>query len=180
VRALDRSPRNSPHPGGTDDRKTSPPAARGFGSGIGVNVRAGGALAARKETQMNPRRSDLSRWQREHKRGHFCRRASFPETIPQPSRATVVESRMNQILLENSVAKTCLVPIVRTVKWNWKWLPAAGLLVVVALGAGCSGIHASKSISPATFLLPGLIKNDAPAAQDSMPAAPPGELFAQN
>ena len=87
---------------------------------------------------------------------------------------------MNRILLENNVAKTRLVFIVRTVKWNWKWLRAAGLLAVVALGAGCSGIHASKSISPATFLLPGLLKNDAPAAQDSMPPAPPGELFAQN
>jgi hypothetical protein len=87
---------------------------------------------------------------------------------------------MSKILLENSVAKTRLVLIVRTVKWNWKWLRGASLLAVVALGAGCSGIHASKSISPATFLLPGLMKNDAPPAQDSMPPAPPGELFAQN
>jgi hypothetical protein len=87
---------------------------------------------------------------------------------------------MNQILLENIVAKTRLVLIVRTVKWNWKWLRVAALLAVVALGAGCSGIHASKSVSPATFLLPGLLKNDVPAAQDSIPAAPPGELLAQN
>ncbi|HEY0551390.1 MAG TPA: hypothetical protein VGF13_17430 [Verrucomicrobiae bacterium] len=87
---------------------------------------------------------------------------------------------MNKILSENNVAKTRLMPIVRTVKWNWKWLRGAGLLIVIALGAGCSGIHASKSISPATFLLPGLLKNDAPAAQDSMPAAPPGKLLAQN
>ena len=102
------------------------------------------------------------------------------QTFPQPSSAPVVESRMNRILLENNVAKTRLIPIVRTVKWNWKWLGRAGLLAVIALGAGCSGIHASKSISPATFLLPGLMKNDAPAAQDSMPAAPPGKLLAQN
>jgi hypothetical protein len=87
---------------------------------------------------------------------------------------------MNRILLENIVAKARLVLIVRTVKRNWKWLRGAGLLAVVALGAGCSGIHASKSVSPATFLLPGLLKNDAPAAQDSIPASPPGELFAQN
>jgi hypothetical protein len=85
-----------------------------------------------------------------------------------------------KILLENDVAKNRLVLIVRTVKWNWKWLGRAGLLAVLALGAGCSGIHASKSISPATFLLPGLLKNDAPAAQDSIPPAPPGELLAQN
>jgi hypothetical protein len=62
---------------------------------------------------------------------------------------------------------------------NWKWFRAGALVALLALGAGCSGIHASKSISPATFLLPGLMKNDAPAAQDSMPAAPPGELLAQ-
>jgi hypothetical protein len=55
----------------------------------------------------------------------------------------------------------------------------AMLLAVLALGAGCSGINASKSVSPLDFILPGLIKNGAPA-QDSMPAAPPGELLAQN
>jgi hypothetical protein len=83
-------------------------------------------------------------------------------------------------LRENVVAKTRLAPIVRSVKWNWKWLHRAGLLAVIALGAGCSGINASKSISPATFLLPGLMKNDVPAAQDSNPAAPPAKLLAQN
>lgn len=86
---------------------------------------------------------------------------------------------MNKNLLENRVAKPRLVPIVRSVQWNWKWLQMAALLAVVALGAGCSGIHASKSISPATFLLPGFMKNDPPAAQDSMPLAPPGELLAR-
>jgi hypothetical protein len=62
---------------------------------------------------------------------------------------------------------------------NWKWLRGAALVALLAMGAGCSGIHASKSVSPATFLLPGLLKNDAPAAQDSTPASP-GELIAQN
>jgi hypothetical protein len=81
---------------------------------------------------------------------------------------------------ENVIANTRTTPIVAPVKWDWKWLRAAVLLAVLALGAGCSGIHASKSISPATFLLPGLMKNDAPAAQDSMPPGPPGELLAQN
>jgi hypothetical protein len=66
------------------------------------------------------------------------------------------------------------------VKWNWKWFRWLALVALLALDAGCSGIHASKSISPATFLLPGLMKNDVPAAQDSMPPAPPGELLAQN
>jgi hypothetical protein len=66
------------------------------------------------------------------------------------------------------------------VKWNWKCLQAVCLLIVIALSAGCSGIRASKSISPATFLLPGLLKNEAPGAQDSTLPAPPGDLLAQN
>jgi hypothetical protein len=66
------------------------------------------------------------------------------------------------------------------VKWNWKWLQGAVLIALLALGSGCSGIHASKSVSPATFLIPGLMKNDAPIPQDSIPATPPGELLAQN
>ena len=98
----------------------------------------------------------------------------------QPSTNGVVELNMSKILLENNVAKARLVLIVQTVKWNWKWLHAVVFLALVALVAGCSGIHASKSVSPATFLLPGLLKNDVPAAQDSIQAAPPGELLAQN
>jgi len=79
------------------------------------------------------------------------------------------------------IAKALTVPIVRGVNWNWKWSRAAVLVALLALGAGCSGVHASKSVSPATFLLPGLIKNDVPAAQDStLPVSPPGELLAQN
>jgi hypothetical protein len=46
----------------------------------------------------------------------------------------------------------------------------AGLLF---LGAGCSGINASHSVSPATFLLPGLMQADPP------PAQPDGILPAQ-
>jgi hypothetical protein len=42
------------------------------------------------------------------------------------------------------------------------WVGPA-LLLALTLSAGCSGINASKSVSPLDFLLPGLIKNDAPA-----------------
>jgi hypothetical protein len=35
---------------------------------------------------------------------------------------------------------------------------------VALLGAGCSGINASQSISPATFLLPGIMRADPPPA----------------
>ncbi len=37
------------------------------------------------------------------------------------------------------------------------------LLLVIALGGGCSGIAVSKSVSPLDFFLPGLLKNDPPA-----------------
>jgi hypothetical protein len=45
---------------------------------------------------------------------------------------------------------------------------ACGLLL---LTVGCSGINASKSISPATFLLPGLMKAD-PPSQNPDPTLP--------
>ena len=34
------------------------------------------------------------------------------------------------------------------------------LLALAFAGAGCSGINASKSVSPASFFLPGLMRND--------------------
>ena len=38
---------------------------------------------------------------------------------------------------------------------NWKILRLAMGAAILALGAGCSGINATKSISPIDFLLPG-------------------------
>jgi len=46
-------------------------------------------------------------------------------------------------------------------------LLAALLPAVVLLGAGCSGINTSHSVSPATFLLPGFFGQ-------AQPQAPPG------
>jgi hypothetical protein len=53
----------------------------------------------------------------------------------------------------------------------------AGLLLV----AGCSGINASRSVSPATFLLPGLMQTDPPPAHpdQAVPATEPLKEFAQ-
>ena len=48
-------------------------------------------------------------------------------------------------------------------KLNWKILRLAIGVAILSLGAGCSGINASKSISPATFLLPGFMQADPPA-----------------
>ena len=68
----------------------------------------------------------------------------------------------------------------RAVKWNWKRTSlGAALLATVLSSAGCSGIHASKGVSPATFLLPGLMKNDAPAPADSFPTVPLEPILAQ-
>ncbi|MGA2853421.1 MAG: hypothetical protein ABSE90_04750 [Verrucomicrobiota bacterium] len=50
----------------------------------------------------------------------------------------------------------------------WLAIPVA----LALLGAGCSGINASESISPASFFLPGLMRNDTPP-QTNAPAALP-------
>ena len=42
------------------------------------------------------------------------------------------------------------------------------LAVTALLGAGCGGIRASKSVSPATFLLPGILKN-CPGCTNNVP-----------
>jgi hypothetical protein len=59
----------------------------------------------------------------------------------------------------------------RQVRLNWSRLGLATLLTLVLAGAGCSGINASQSVSPASFFLPGLLKNDAPT---NAPALTPG------
>ena len=47
-----------------------------------------------------------------------------------------------------------------------------GLAALLAFGtAGCGGITASRSISPLDFLLPGILKNDAPATTNSLAKA---------
>jgi hypothetical protein len=85
---------------------------------------------------------------------------------------------MHRDQTEFCIANTFTIPIVRAVKWNWKRIRATALLGMLACGTGCSGIHASKSVSPLDFILPGLMKNEVPALQDSIPAAPPGVLLA--
>jgi hypothetical protein len=50
---------------------------------------------------------------------------------------------------------------------------------MLALGAGCSGINHTHSVSPATFFLPGLLKADPPPAHPDLisptTATPPPE-----
>jgi hypothetical protein len=49
--------------------------------------------------------------------------------------------------------------------WNLPWL--AMLVFVTLSSAGCSGINAGTSVSPASFFLPGLMKADPPPATDA-------------
>ena len=65
------------------------------------------------------------------------------------------------------------------VNWNWKWFRLATLVALLAGGAGCGGLQAGKSISPATFLLPGLLKYEAPPVPDAVPVLS-GPLLTQN
>jgi hypothetical protein len=59
---------------------------------------------------------------------------------------------------------------------RWAFLPA------LWLAAGCSGINASKSVSPLDFLVPGLLQADpAPAPPGGVPpAVQPVTQLAQN
>jgi hypothetical protein len=65
---------------------------------------------------------------------------------------------------------------------NWKVLRLAALIPALELvGAGCGGIAATQSVSPATFLLPGLLKADPPPAHSDLvlPDNEPAEELAQ-
>jgi len=53
------------------------------------------------------------------------------------------------------------------VRLNWNF-PLLALLAAALALAGCSGINTTHSISPASFFLPGLLKNDAPTNAPSL------------
>jgi hypothetical protein len=53
--------------------------------------------------------------------------------------------------------------------WNFTWL--AMLAALAFFGAGCGGINASQSVSPASFFLPGLLRADPPVATNAPVAA---------
>ena len=55
------------------------------------------------------------------------------------------------------------------VKLNWKVVLAVFSAALALAGSGCSGVHAQGSVSPATFLLPGLMRNDAQPADPTAP-----------
>jgi hypothetical protein len=50
-------------------------------------------------------------------------------------------------------------------KWRFLWLAIPAALAF--FDAGCGGISASQSVSPATFFLPGIMKTDPPVATNA-------------
>ncbi|HLH57021.1 MAG TPA: hypothetical protein VKY92_25805 [Verrucomicrobiae bacterium] len=64
---------------------------------------------------------------------------------------------------------------------NWKVLGLTILPVLLLSATGCGGLSATKSISPASFLLPGLIQATPPPAhpESTLPQAEPGTEVAQ-
>src|SRR5688572_19391757 len=62
---------------------------------------------------------------------------------------------------ELGIAIMTSAPIVGRVKLKWQSFRLALVALPAILGTGCSSIIASHSISPATFLLPGLTQGGA-------------------
>jgi hypothetical protein len=67
------------------------------------------------------------------------------------------------------------------VRLNWKTLRLALAATLMSLaGISCSGINASQSVSPATFLLPGIMKNDVPAPVPTLTPTVTSEIASVN
>jgi hypothetical protein len=67
------------------------------------------------------------------------------------------------------------------VRFNWKSLRLAIFAAILALAAGCSGFSGSYGVSPATFLLPGLMQADPPPKTpeaETPPTVARGEFIA--
>jgi len=67
------------------------------------------------------------------------------------------------------------------VRLHWKILRLALCPALLLPGAGCGGITVSKSVSPASFLLPGLLQADPPPAppERTLPAEEPVQQVVQ-
>jgi hypothetical protein len=67
------------------------------------------------------------------------------------------------------------------VRLNWKTLRLSLLPALLLFVAGCGGISATKSVSPASFLIPGFLQATPPPAhpESTLPAVEPGNEVAQ-
>jgi hypothetical protein len=99
------------------------------------------------------------------------------KTIPTPAERKIaaasppfVAHRVLELIIAIFGIKSChRIGLIYTgqVRLNWN-LPRLAILAFLTLfGAGCGGISASKSISPASFFLPGLMRADPPAATNA-------------
>ena len=70
----------------------------------------------------------------------------------------------------------------RKVRINWKLLPLGLVPALLLLCVGCGGLTASQGVSPATFLMPGLLKADPPLShpERTVPLPEPDEEVAQS
>ena len=71
--------------------------------------------------------------------------------------------------------------ILRTVRLNWKILRVVMLAALLLPAVGCGGLHAKYTVTPMSFLLPGLLQADPPPADPNrdLPPALPDKEFAQ-
>jgi hypothetical protein len=101
---------------------------------------------------------------------------------------TMDELRPAARLLAPVFAPELVVAIISTafilgeVRLNWKLLRLAIIPACAIMGAGCGGINGSGSVSPATFLLPGLMQYHPKPAQPATPSSQPEtiQLLAQS
>jgi hypothetical protein len=61
-----------------------------------------------------------------------------------------------------------LLDYTRQVRLSWIFLRLVLLAAFPLVLAGCSGINSTQSVSPASFFLPGLLKNDVPTNAPSL------------
>jgi hypothetical protein len=63
-----------------------------------------------------------------------------------------------------------------TTQVRLSWIYLAMLAATALLGAGCGGINASQSVSPASFFLPGLLKACPPSTNSTLFVVSPEEI----
>jgi hypothetical protein len=68
----------------------------------------------------------------------------------------------------------------RQVRLSWKFLPLALLAAVPLVFGGCSGVNTTQSVSPASFFLPGILKNDCPTNAPTLTPATSTEIASAN
>jgi hypothetical protein len=64
------------------------------------------------------------------------------------------------------------------VRLNWKFVWLAILLLPLPFLTGCGGVNAGTTVSPASFFLPGLLRNDTAPATNAPSVFSPASAFA--